>query len=82
MLVDPHPSHVISMSCSSSCLSICINCGLIEQKSGGWDKRAAEPCPTPVGASGKTLEEHEEGERIVSSHLKSLPFDFDDSDDE
>ena len=82
MLVDPHPSHVIYMSHSSSCLSRCINCGLTEQKSGGWDMQAAQPCPIPVGAGGKTLEEHAEGERSLSFHIKSLPFDFDDSDDE
>lgn len=82
MLRDPHPSHVTKPSTMDLFVSICINCGVVERASGGWDKQAAEPCPTPVGAGGKTLKEFEEGESQLRVHLKSLPFDFANEDDE
>lgn len=82
MLIDPHPSHVTKPSTMNVFGTICINCGVVERIPGGWDRQAAEPCPNPVGAGGKTLKEFEEGERQLKARLKSLPFDFPDEDEE
>lgn len=73
----PHPTHVTKPASLEVFETICINCGVVQSITDGWDSRAADPCPNPVEVGGKTLEEYKEGESRLRAAIKSLPFDFD-----